>query len=138
MRALLALLLALPAAGCLASSVVDQSARAVAAEEGLQEWRPALRSEVPGLYSSLSIDGPAAAVLREVHYWFGADGRFTGAALLVVPQPSFQVLDGEWQLDEGSLVLGEGAAPARAEVSGDLLRLSGEEGTVVLRRREER
>ena len=97
MRASLVLFVALAApfaTGCLASSVVDQSARAVAGAEDVREWRPLQRHEVPGLYSSLSIDGPAAAVLREVHYWLGDDGRFTGAALLVVPQPSFQVLDG--------------------------------------------
>jgi hypothetical protein len=127
-------------AGCLASSVVEPAARGVQPAEEQRVWRPAASDELPGLYSSVSIEGPAAAVLREVHYWIGPSdsqgGRFTGAALFAVPELHYEVLEGRWRLEQGALYLGEDAASARAETSADLLRITGDEGTVVLRRRE--
>ena len=132
-RALVALLLA-PIAGCLASTVVEPDQRASTAAEPLA-WRAAVPDDIPGLYSSDSIDGSLAAVLQEVHYWFGADGRFTGAALLGVPELAYTTLSGHWRFSDGLLYLSEDGLPARVEVAGELLRLSSEEGVLVLRRR---
>lgn len=120
--------------GCLASSVIERDARAVAAPEEQGDWTPLEPAALPGLWASESIDGAAAAVVREVHYWFGEDGRFSGAALCLQPEPAYQVLEGRWTLVDGELTLGAGSVPARAEVAGERLRLSGEEGTVLLSR----
>ena len=125
------------ASGCVASGTLDASERAAPAA-GAEDvaWRPAAPADVPGLYSSTEIDGAAAAVLFEVHYWFDADGRFTGAALMETPQREYRVLSGAWRLEDGWLALSDEGEPARAEVAGDLLRLTGGQGTVVLERRE--
>ena len=127
-------------AGCLSSSVVEPTARGVQPAEESRAWRPAESDELPGLYSSVSIEGPAAAVLLEVHYWIGPGdvhgGRFSGAALLAVPELHYEVLAGQWRLEQGALYLGLDAAPSRVETSADLLRITGDEGAVVLRRRE--
>jgi len=131
---LLGLLAFAPLCGC-RSTVLEESSRAVALEQDARAWRAATPQDVPGLYSSIEIEGPAAAVLREVHYWFGSEGRFSGAALFTTPALRYQVLEGSWRLEGDTLVLGEDVAPARLEATDDLLRLSGEEGTVVLRRR---
>lgn len=123
------------APGCLASTVLEPSQRAGAADDPQEAWRVATADDIPGLYSSTSIDGATAAVLREVHYWFEADGRFTGAALMSVPQLEYTTLSGHWRFSDGLLFLSEDGLPAQAEVAGDLLRLSSEEGVLVLRKR---
>jgi hypothetical protein len=100
-------------------------------------WRPATQADLPGEWRARRILGPAAAVLMDVSYWLDASGRFSGAALLAGPPPTFEVLSGAWTLDaDGSLQLGEESEPARAEVSGELLRLRGAEGSIVLERVE--
>ncbi|HKX46240.1 MAG TPA: hypothetical protein VJP77_06025, partial [Planctomycetota bacterium] len=76
--------------------------------------------------------GPVAATLLRVSYWFEPDGAFTGAALVATVPPSFQVLSGTWRLSGDQLELGEGAPPARLESAPGLLRLTGEQGVVVL------
>jgi hypothetical protein len=133
----LVLLAAFAGAGCVASGTLDPSARAVAEPEVAPplDWRPATAQDLDGLYVSVEIRGAAAAVLRELRYWLDSGGEFSGAALFVVPSPRFETLSGRWTLEGGRLTLGEGAAPATAEVAGDLLRITGEEGTVVLERR---
>jgi hypothetical protein len=121
-------------AGC-ASTTLERSERAVAPAPEQHAWRPAVTQDLDGLFVSVEIEGPIAAVLREVHYSFASDGRFSGAALVPVPRPTFQTLEGRWTLEDGVLRLGEGNEAARAEVDGDLLRLSGSEGRIALRRR---
>lgn len=134
-RALLAALAAAPlAAGCLASTVVAPGQRAASAGDP-HAWRAAAREDVPGLWSSVSLDGPCAAVLHEVHYWLAADGSFSGAALVRVPAPAYTTLSGRWRFEGGELWLSEDGLPATVEASDDLLRLSSEEGVLVLRRR---
>ncbi len=134
-RALLAALAAVPLlAGCLASTVVAPDARAASAPDA-HVWRTAARDDLPGLYSSISLDGPCAAVLQEVHYRFAADGAFTGAALVRVPAPAYTTLSGRWRFEGGELWLSEDGLPATVEASDDLLRLASEEGVLVLRRR---
>jgi hypothetical protein len=115
--------------------VVDRDQRASVDTSVPQAWRSATADDIQGLYSSVSIDGPAAAVLCEVHYWFEADGRFTGAALLTVPEVAYTTLSGRWHFADGSLLLSDDGLPGRAEVSGELLRLSSEEGELVFRKR---
>lgn len=132
--ALLIALSALAGAACSGSTVLEASTRAVAREEPQVEWRAAEPADLPGLYVSDSIDGAAAAVLLEVRYYFDSDGSYSGAALLAVPEPEYRVLTGDWLLSKGTLSLSDAGEPADASVSGDLLRLTGSEGTVVLRK----
>lgn len=132
---LVVLLVLAPLAGCLASTVMDESARAPAAAEQDIVWRAGTREDVPGLYSSLAIEGGAAAVLHEVHYWFASDGSFTGAALVRAPELTYMVLNGRWRFTDGLLLLSEDGLPARLEASAELLRLTSEEGVLVLARR---
>ncbi|MEZ5977355.1 MAG: hypothetical protein R3F34_03960 [Planctomycetota bacterium] len=123
------------AASCAGTGTLSSDAREVVDVEASLEWVPGASEDVPGIYTSTSIEGPAAAVLREVHYRFAEDGTFTGAALLTQPVHQYTVLTGEWRVDGDQLYLSEDGEPARIEVAGDLLRMSGAEGVVVLRRR---
>jgi hypothetical protein len=125
-------LLLLP--GCIPSNVVAVEDRAVVTAADVAEWRPATRAEAVGLFASSSITGPVAASLRAIYYLFEDDGSFTAAALVHEGErPEFRVLSGAWEFRDGNLVL-DGAEPARLESAKDLLRLSGADGTVVLRR----
>lgn len=135
MRRILACAAALALGACASSKTLAPSERAVLPVEEQRAWRPASAEDLRGLFVSTSIEGELAAVLREVQYWFDADGRFSGAALVTVPSPSFQTLEGRWSLHESRLELEGGAEPALAEVADDLLRLSGSDGRIVLRRR---
>ena len=126
-------------AGCFPSSVVapeDRDANLGLGALDALAWVPLDPSAAPldGLYASVSIEGDAALGLRRLYYHFAPGGAFTGAALLSTEPPAFQVLSGTWELTADGLRLGEGSPPARAEVASDHLRLSGPEGTVVLRR----
>jgi len=122
--------------GC-ASTTLDVSARNVRGEAEELVWRAATREEVAGHWRLRSIDGPAAAVLMDIAYWLDPDGTFTGAALFVGPPPTYEVLAGSWSLDaNGQLVLGEEAEPAAVEVAGELLKLAGADGSLVLERAE--
>jgi len=120
--------------GC-ASTTLDVSARGVRSEAQELAWRPATREEVAGHWRLRSIDGPAAAVLMDIAYWLDPDGSFTGAALFIGPPPSYEVLSGAWSFDaSGNLVLGEEAEPASVEIAGELLKLAGADGSLVLER----
>lgn len=130
-----AICLLLLGASCVASGKLDPALRSVEPVREERAWRAARPEDLDGLFVSIAVEGPLAAVLREVHYWFAPDGRFSGAALVVVPAPGFQTLEGRWSLDEGRLSLAAEAEPAQAEVSDELLRLSGSEGVIVLQRR---
>lgn len=133
-RILSFLLGAVLATGC-ASTTLDVSARGVRSEAEELVWRTATREEIVGHWRLRSIDGPAAAVLLDIAYWLDADGHFTGAGLLVGPPPSYEVLSGSWLLDaDGKLVLGEEAEPAAVEIAGELLKLAGADGSLVLER----
>lgn len=135
MRAFLLCALLVPCASCISSSQLDPALRSVEQVREERVWRPAVQEDLDGLFRTIEVEGALGAVLREAHYWFGRDGRFSGAALIVVPAPTFQTLDGRWSLADGRLSLGAEAEPARAEVSDELLRLSGAEGVIVLERR---
>lgn len=139
MRLLSALLLPLCLLPACASSVVGIQDRTVRDELVQLAWRPATAADLAGQWRVRSLKGPAAAVLLDLSYWLDADGRFSGAALFVGPPPAYEVLSGTWTLAaDGALQLGEGAAPARAEVAEGLLRLSGDEGSLVFERGEVR
>jgi len=119
---------------CVPSNVVAVEDRAVVAAVETIEWGPAAETDIPGLYASMSIAGPAAASLLKIYYLFSADGALTAAALLDTPtNPEFQVLTGSWRFVEGKLEL-DGAEPADVQAAEGFLRLSGAEGVVVLRR----
>lgn len=120
--------------GC-ASTVLDVNARDVRTEAEELTWRAATRAEVVGHWRLRSVQGPAAAVLLDIAYWLAPDGTFTGAALFVGPPPAYEVLSGEWTFaDGGELVLGLDAEPAVVEIAGELLRLAGADGSLVLER----
>jgi hypothetical protein len=127
--------LGLTLSACQGSGILAADARAIADAEAVVVWAPGSAADVPGLYSSLSIEGPAAAVLAEVHYRFDASGAFTGAALVTQPEPTYTVLSGAWRVEDGRMFLSEDGEPALLEVAGDRLRMSGAEGVVVLHRR---
>jgi len=132
---LLALLLAPVIPACIPSNVLAPDDRTVQDDPATLAWSPAQASDLPGLWRTRSIEGAAAAVLLDLSYWISADGRFSGAALFAGPPPEYQVLSGRWTLtDDGSLLLGDDAEPARVEIAGGLLRLQGAEGSLILER----
>ena len=122
-----------------ASTTLDVSARGVRSEAEELTWRAATRAEIAGHWRLRSVQGPAAAVVMDIAYWIDPAGRFTGAALFSGPPPSYEVLAGEWTLAaDGKLVLGEDAEPATVEIAGEnageLLRLTGADGSLLLER----
>ncbi len=129
-------LLLLPLAGtaaCIPSNLVAPDERMVALDSDLVAWRPAERADVPGLYSSREITGTLAGSIWKLHYYFDEGGAYTGAALFAGSPPHFEVLSGTWTFESGSLRLDD-AEPAILEAGAGLLRLRGEEGSVVLER----
>ena len=76
-------------------------------------------------------EGASFTDARTCREWLGA------LPMTNIPNAQYQVLSGAWTLsDDGTLLLGEDAGPARAEVAEDLLRLTGSEGSLVLERAE--
>lgn len=123
---------------CAGSGKLAQERRAAAVEDPTLVWRPATADDVPGVWISRELSGSAAAYLRKLVYLFEADGSYAGAALVDASPPRFEVLAGSWALAEGRLVL-DGGPPAVPELAeGDLLRLTGEAGVVVLERERAR
>ncbi|MBK9385327.1 MAG: hypothetical protein IPN34_10985 [Planctomycetes bacterium] len=111
--------------------------RAVRVDAASVVWSKGGAADLSGYWSSRELRGPLASAVRRLHYWFEADGRFTGAALLEGPPLAFEVLSGVWSFDaEGRLLLGEDAEPAQLEKAAELLRLTGSDGVVVLEREE--
>lgn len=121
---------------CYASNVVALEDRDVKTREEQAQWKPAEATSIPGLYRSGTIEGESAASLLKLFYYFDEDGSYTAAALVGSSPPSFQVLSGQWKFEDGKLLLGEDASPAVLEESEDMLRLSTEDGMVVLYRDE--
>jgi len=121
------------ASGCIAPSVLDRENRAIEVTSAEIVWAPATAADLPGFYVSAELSGALAASVRGLVYRFFEDGSFTGAALLDGDPPHFEVLTGTWELADGLRL--DGAPPALLEVApGGSLRLSGDEGVVVLRR----
>ena len=130
----LGIALVLLASSCIAPSVMEPAQRGQHLVATDLEWSVAAQADLPGTYVSTELSGPLAAVLRKVVYLFESGGTYTGAGLVDDDPPHFEVMTGRWTLDAGSLVL-DGGPPASIEVAQDgSLRLSGEEGSVVLRR----
>lgn len=129
-----ALLLGPLAGSCIAPSVLAPENRAALLDGEQVEWTPGDGSRVPGTYVSTEISGRLAAVLRKVVYVFEEDGDYTGAALVHDDPPRFDVIGGRWRA-EGDVLYLDDAPPAALSVAEDgSLRLTGEEGSVVLRR----
>lgn len=125
---------ALGLGACIAPSVVDPADRAVDLSSAELVWHAATLADVPGTYVSTELTGPLAAALRKLVYLFEADGNYTGAALFDDAPPHFEVLTGVWELTAQGLVL-DGGPPGQIEVAPDgSLRLSSDDGSVVLRR----
>jgi len=110
--------------------------RDVKTREDQAQWEPAQAASIPGLYRSGTIKGESAASLLKIYYYFDEDGSYTAAALVGSVPPSFQVLSGRWSYEKGRLLLGEDASPATLEESEDMLRISTDQGSVVLYRDE--
>ena len=120
--------------GCLASTVVEATARAVPVDEAARVWRPAEAGDLEGLWESARLEGEAAAALWKVYYHFAPDGSYTGAALVFDGErPAFQTLAGSWSLAGGRLEL-DGLETSSADLSGGELRISGASGTAYFRR----
>ncbi len=132
----LPLFLCLGFSSCYVSSVVALKDRDVKTREKGAKWSPAKAASIPGLYRSGSIEGDPAASLLKIFYYFDEDGSFTAAALLATSPPRFQVLSGHWKFKDGKLSLGEDEEPAQLEESEDMLRISTQDGRVVLYREE--
>lgn len=122
------------ASACIAPSVVAPEQRSIDLDAADVAWAPATADDLAGTFVSTELTGDLAVALRKLVYCFGADGAYTGAALLDDAPPHFEVLSGTWSLDAGGLRL-DGGPAAVLEVAPDgSLRLSGAEGRVVLRR----
>ncbi len=122
-------------ASCYASNVVAREDRDVKTREEQAEWKPAEAASIPGIYSSGTIEGASAASLLKLFYYFGEDGSYAAAALVSSSPPSFQVRAGRWKFANGKLFLGEDdSAPVVLEESKGMLRLTTDEGAVVLYR----
>ncbi|MEM7262115.1 MAG: hypothetical protein AAF488_09000 [Planctomycetota bacterium] len=102
MRSFRFALVALLLGGCYPSNVLDESARRVERQRQQVAWRPAHNGDrVEGYYRSTGVSGPVAANLVRVYYYFEADGRYTGAALVAGADGlAFQTLAGGWALHE--------------------------------------
>ena len=140
-----ALLLALAAHGCIASNVVAEQDRMVAAEAGPLAWQPATELALSGYYESVDVRGEVAASLRRVYYHFRPSdedpdgentGRYAGAALIANGDAlEFQTLNGRWHNGPDGLVLDDNA-PVVLEQAADHLRITAPNGVLVLRRQE--
>jgi hypothetical protein len=121
-------------AACISSSVLDPEDRTPREAAQDREWNEGLESDLPGTYVSEQLTGQLAVVLRMVVYRFEPDGAYTGAALLDGAPPHFEVISGSWSFESNALRLDDGPE-ARVHVASDgTLRLSGPDGTVILRR----
>jgi hypothetical protein len=127
---------ALALTSCIPSNVVARTDREVALEPIAPSWRPATPDDLPGYFRSTERTGALATGLWLVEYQFRADGSFTGAALLQGDPDAFAVLSGAWEMPESGTLVLDGAEPARLEASPGLLRISGADGSVVLRRED--
>lgn len=123
------------AASC-ASTTLAAAERGLVADLPQHEWRSATASDVPGLYASDEITGPMAAAIWKLYYNFDEDGSYTGAALFAEDPPRFEVLTGTWVFSNGRLSL-DGGEAAKTLADSKAIQLSGEAGTVVLRRENE-
>lgn len=133
-RLALALLLPLLAGACIAPSVVDPADRARSSAAAERTWRAASAEDLPGIYISSNLTGALSNVLLKVIYRFDASGNYSGAALLNDATPHFEVMTGTWNMNASELTL-DAAPPAQVEVSDDhSIRITGEQGQVVLRR----
>ena len=108
--------------------------RAVVRAADVAEWQPVAAHDIPGLYVTMAIEGAAAGSLRMACYLFESGGSFTAALLVDTAEgPRFVATAGTWQFADGQLRLDD-AEPADVRGAGDMLRLEGAEGRVVLRR----
>lgn len=120
--------------GCVPSNVVATEQRMVASDPAELTFEPAVELQLDGLWASVEIRGQAAATLRKVYYLFATDGTYTAAALTEADGAfAFQTLNGTWRNDSAGLVL-DGAEPVRIERAENHLRLSTDNGVLVLRR----
>ncbi|MBL4848001.1 MAG: hypothetical protein JKY65_20995 [Planctomycetes bacterium] len=139
MRALTLLAALAFSSGCYASNVVEASQRTVKETEVVVSWTPATVEDLPGFYASSSIEGEAAGALLKAYYYFGAEGSYSGAVLIVSPEgPRFWVLeeDGNYALSEEGLDLNDGAEPVPVDAAPGKLRLRAPGSTIVFERVE--
>jgi len=135
----LLLLAALACSGCYASNVVEKNAREVKVGEAKVEWRPAQASDVPGFYASTRIEGEAAGALLKAYYYFGAEGEYSGAAMVVSPEgPRFVVVEeeGRYAFSAEGIDLNDGSGPVALDAAPGRLRLRSADTTIVFERVE--
>lgn len=125
--------------GCYASNVVATSERAVEVAQKKVRWRPAEAADLPGFYASSAVEGAAAGALLKAYYYFGAEGSYSGAVLVVSPEgPRFMVLEeeGAYAFSEEGIDLKDGAGPVPVDAAPGQLRLRAPESTIVFERVE--
>ena len=125
--------------GCYASNVVAEGDRSVAEVRVELQWAPATADDLPGFYASESVEGEAAGALLKAYYYFGAEGDYSGAALVVSPEgPRFVVIEeeGRYAFADGAIDLADGAGPVPVDAALDHLRLRNPETTIVFKRVE--
>lgn len=137
---LLNLLTSLLLGGCYASNVVATDERQVTLEAPpAKTWQPATANALPGFYASSLVEGDVAGALLKAYYFFGQDGAYSGAALIVGEEgPRFMVLedDGRWTLTEAGLDLADGSGAIEASTATDALRLVTHAGAITFDRVE--
>lgn len=124
--------------GCIASNVVAEKDRAVVEPKKLAEvaFRPATSADFAGLFETIEITGDVALSLKKVWYWFEANGRYSGAALVDGDEGlAFQTLTGTWKLTDAGLSLDDGE-PLAASAAEGLVKMSVPGGTLVLKAAE--
>jgi len=130
---------ALSLGGCYASNVVAAKDREVEVAEEKVTWRSAEATDLPGFYASSAVEGAAAGALLKAYYYFGAEGSYSGAVLVVSPEgPRFMVLeeDGDYVFGSEGLDLNDGAGPVSLDAAPGKLRLRTADSTIVFERVE--
>lgn len=121
---------------CYPSNVIEEADRSVLEKAPSVAW--AVVDQLPtGFYESEELTGEAAGSILQIYYYFGENGHYSGAALVLGELgPTFQVLSGQWKFDNGKLDLQDGSDPVLVRATADRLQLTGDTGSVVLVRVE--
>ena len=109
------------------------TAAEVGPSQGNQRWQAATSDDLLGAWATTRTEGDLASAGVRYEFLFNPEGTYYLVVLVDSPQGlQFQVLHGEWTVEQGQLDLGEGSPHFRAESSADFLRLSATRGRLVL------
>ena len=94
---------------------------------------------MPGFYASTRIEGAAAGALLKAYYYFGAEGEYSGAAMVVSPEgPRFVVVEeeGRYAFSAEGIDLNDGSGTVALDAAPGRLRLRSADTTIVFERVE--